>query len=343
MQLIKSFFVASLVLAGTVANAHADNRVDRIEFEISSVEIVEFSSRLVRLNVLNGQPCNATLPGQLGNCALDATLHIDEVSAGLDACFLVSSGCTDDPISVGVGAPVSILVTSLSAAPATPSLRLLANFENVGHSSSTATLHVAVVPPPFLTGPSSLRVVRGATSTAPFAAEHPGGTATVAVGFANVANGLTATATPASLPVGIDTTAIAVGAAATLAAGSYGLDVISSVAGFASETDHVTAVVVDPIAFAPQLSGVDLFGIRVGTSPKTVAIDVTREPGVTGAITYAAARNLFVSVAIATHGDDVTLTLTRTGLATSGSTTTVLLRGTVGGVTSEVRLPIVFP
>ncbi len=116
--------------------------------------------------VLNADFCNSTLPGQLGNCALSATLRIDAQSSGLDACFLGNNGCSDDPIVVGVGGPVLIAVTSLGAAPSNQSLRIRASFENINHSSSSATLDLAVVPPPFLTGPSSVRVIRGRASQA---------------------------------------------------------------------------------------------------------------------------------------------------------------------------------
>ena len=339
-----SFLAASLFVVGLTASANAAVKPDHIEFEAPPTSITEFETRIVSLMVLNADFCNPALPGQLGNCALSATLRIDALSSGLDACFLGSGGsCSDDPIVVGVGGPVLIAVTSLGAAPSNQSVRIHAAFANVNHSISTDTLTLAVVPPPFLTGPSSVRVIRGGSTTVAFAAEHPGGTATVGVSVANVANGLTATATPSSLPVGIDTAAIVVAAAATLTAGSYGLDVVAAVAGFASETDHLDAIVVDPIDFDPQLVGLDLFGIRVGTSPRTVVVEVSREPGVTGPITYSAGRNLFVSTSLLIQGDVVRLTMTRTALATSGSTTTVVLRGTTGGVTSEVRLPIVFP
>ena len=340
----KQFFLASIFLAGFGSLAQASTDVDRIEFEAPPTSIVEFETRVVSLMVLNADFCNSTLPGQLGNCALSATLRIDAQSSGLDACFLGNNGCSDDPIVVGVGGPVLIAVTSLGAAPSNQSLRIRASFENINHSSSSATLDLAVVPPPFLTGPSSVRVIRGRSASLAFAAEHPGGTSTVAVSLANVANGLTATATPSSLPVGVDATTIAVAAAATLAAGSYGLDVVAAVAGFASETDHVTAVVVDPIVLEPQLSRLEqLTGIRLGTTARTVGVDVVREPGVTGAITYSVARNLLVNVEVSTaHGGDPSLTLTRTALATSGSSTTVVLRGTVDGVVSSVSLRVSF-
>lgn len=339
-----SFLAASLFVVGLTASASAAVKPDHIEFEAPPTSITEFDTQLVTLMVLNADFCNTAQPGQLSNCALSATLRIDALSSGLDACFVGTGGaCTDDPIVVGVGGPVLIAVTSLGAAPSNQSVQIHAAFANVNHSTSSATLSLAVTTPPFLTGPSSVRVIRGGSTTVAFAAEHPGGTATVGVSVANVANGLTATAVPPSLPVGIDTAAIVVAAAATLTAGSYGLDVVASVAGFASETDHLDAIVVDPIDFDPQLVGLDLFGIRVGTTPRTLVVEVSREPGVTGPITYSTARNLFVSTSLLIQGDVVRLTMTRTALATSGSTTTVVLRGTVGGVTSQVNLPIVFP
>ncbi len=330
-----------LLIGASASHVDAATPIDRIEFDDDELDLLEGSTALVSLETRNGAFCNDAQPGVPSNCGTAVSLSFSELSEGIDACFLTANGGCVDTISVGVGGPVGIFVESIDDGASTETLQVRGRFNNFDRTTSVATLHIDVVVAPFLVGPSALRLRRGASATLGFAAQHPIAGGTIDVDFDDVPTGLSVTA-PSSVPIGVDEIDVTVAAAATLAAGSYLIDVIASVSGHADQVEPLAIEVVDPIHMTAVRGPGQQFGFKLGTTPLRINVTTVREPGV-GAIAYSVpSHNLELNVALlpSPDGSTVRLTVTRGALASPGPAT-IQLRGTTGGVTTTLAIPVI--
>jgi hypothetical protein len=336
-----SFLLLGLV-AGLAQRATAATHKDHIELLDDQLELVELTTVAKSLFTFNADFGNVAQPGQANNCGTAVTLTFAVIGAGVLPKFINHNGQPVDTIVSDVGGDVPVVITSTTAAPVATSIRVMGRFNNLQLSTSSATLHITVRPPAFLAGPGATRVLRGATTTVAFAAQHSAAGGSTTVGFDGEPAGLTLTASPATIPVGVAQASVAVAAAPALAAGSYSVDVIAAVPGFVDQVEPLAVEVADPIHLELVRDPRDIFGIKIGSLPEAIQVTAAREPGVTAAITYSVSGGA-PGLGVATHpghaGSSVVLVVTR-GPTSAPGRVTITLNGVIGNVTTSLRIPL---